>query len=47
MEHWAKIGEIMEDNPDLSCEFVRQVSKCLELAFPFLCHCKVDYMDIC
>lgn len=24
IEHWAKIGEIMEDNPDLSYEFVRQ-----------------------
>jgi hypothetical protein len=25
IEHWAKIGEIMEDNPELSYEFVRQV----------------------
>ena len=25
IEHWAKIGEIMEDNPDLPYEFVRQV----------------------
>ncbi|MBE2225626.1 MAG: hypothetical protein IAF02_29080 [Anaerolineae bacterium] len=24
IEHWVKIGEIMEDNPDLSYEFVRQ-----------------------
>jgi ParD-like antitoxin of type II ParDE toxin-antitoxin system len=24
IEHWAKIGEIMEDNPDLSYDFVRQ-----------------------
>lgn len=24
IEHWAKIGEIMEDNPDLTYEFVRQ-----------------------
>ncbi len=24
IEHWAKIGEIMEDNPELSYEFVRQ-----------------------
>ncbi len=24
IEHWAKIGQIMEDNPDLPCEFVRQ-----------------------
>ncbi len=24
IEHWAKIGEIMEDNPDLPYEFVRQ-----------------------
>ena len=24
IEHWAKIGEMMEDNPDLSYEFVRQ-----------------------
>jgi len=23
IEHWAKIGEIMEDNPELSYEFVR------------------------
>jgi hypothetical protein len=23
IEHWAKIGEMMEDNPDLSYEFVR------------------------
>jgi len=23
IEHWAKIGEIMEDNPDLPYEFVR------------------------
>ena len=23
VEHWAKIGEIMEDNPDLTYEFVR------------------------
>jgi hypothetical protein len=25
IEHWAKIGEIMEDNPDLPYEFVKQV----------------------
>ena len=25
IEHWAKIGEIMEDNPELPYEFVRQV----------------------
>ncbi|MBQ0721706.1 MAG: hypothetical protein KBT88_15985 [Gammaproteobacteria bacterium] len=25
IEHWAKIGEMMEDNPDLPYEFVRQV----------------------
>ncbi|MEL6710275.1 MAG: hypothetical protein AAFP10_00105 [Pseudomonadota bacterium] len=24
VEHWAKIGEIMEDNPDLPYAFVRQ-----------------------
>ncbi|WAJ69764.1 TA system antitoxin ParD family protein [Catenovulum adriaticum] len=24
VEHWAKIGEIMEDNPDLPYEFVKQ-----------------------
>jgi len=24
IEHWAKIGESMEDNPDLPYEFVRQ-----------------------
>ena len=24
IEHWAKIGEIMEDHPDLPYEFVRQ-----------------------
>ncbi|WP_404474477.1 ParD-like family protein [Vreelandella venusta] len=24
IEHWAKIGEMMEDNPDLSYDFVRQ-----------------------
>jgi len=24
IEHWAKIGEIMEDNPDLPYEFVYQ-----------------------
>ena len=24
IEHWAKIGEIMEDNPDLPYEFVRR-----------------------
>ena len=24
IEHWAKIGEIMEDNPDLPYELVRQ-----------------------
>ena len=23
IEHWAKIGEIMESNPDLSYEFVK------------------------
>jgi hypothetical protein len=23
IEHWAKIGEIMEDNPDLPYEFVK------------------------
>jgi len=25
IEHWAKIGKIMEDNPDLSYEFVEEV----------------------
>lgn len=24
IEHWAKIGEMMEDNPELSYAFVRQ-----------------------
>ena len=24
IEHWAKIGEIMEDNPDLAYHFVKQ-----------------------
>ncbi len=24
IEHWAKIGEIMEDNPDMPYEFVKQ-----------------------
>jgi predicted transcriptional regulator len=24
IEHWAKIGEIMEDNPDLPYEFVKR-----------------------
>ncbi|MCJ8312560.1 MAG: hypothetical protein HRU38_05445 [Saccharospirillaceae bacterium] len=24
IEHWAAIGEMMEDNPDLPYEFVRQ-----------------------
>lgn len=24
IEHWAKIGEIMEDNPDLPYELVKQ-----------------------
>ena len=24
IEHWAKIGEIMEDNPDLPYHFVKQ-----------------------
>lgn len=24
IEHWAKIGEMMEDNPELPYEFVRQ-----------------------
>lgn len=24
IEHWAKIGEMMEDNPDLSYDFVKQ-----------------------
>ncbi len=24
IEHWAKIGKIMEDNPDLPYEFVKQ-----------------------
>lgn len=24
IEHWAKIGEIMEDNPDLPFSFVQQ-----------------------
>lgn len=24
IEHWAKIGEMMEDNPDLPYEFLRQ-----------------------
>ena len=26
IEHWAKIGEMMEDNPDLPYEFVRQAT---------------------
>jgi predicted transcriptional regulator len=26
IEHWAKIGEIMEDNPGLSYEFVKQAT---------------------
>lgn len=25
IEHWAKIGKIMEDNPDLSYSFVKQI----------------------
>ncbi len=25
IEHWATIGQIMEDNPDLSYEFVSQL----------------------
>ncbi|PSL10934.1 ParD-like antitoxin of type II ParDE toxin-antitoxin system [Marinobacterium halophilum] len=25
IEHWAKIGKIMEDNPDFSYDFVKQV----------------------
>ncbi|EGQ8734652.1 ParD-like family protein [Vibrio parahaemolyticus] len=25
IEHWAKIGKIAEDNPDLSYEFIREV----------------------
>ena len=25
IEHWAKIGEMMEDNPDLPYKFVKQV----------------------
>ncbi|MER0262628.1 hypothetical protein ABRZ80_20670 [Vibrio vulnificus] len=25
IEHWAKIGKIVEDNPDLSYEFIREV----------------------
>lgn len=24
IEHWAKIGEMMEDNPDLPYDFVKQ-----------------------
>lgn len=24
IEHWAKIGEMMEDNPDIPYEFVKQ-----------------------
>ena len=24
IEHWARIGEILEDNPDLPYEFVKQ-----------------------
>ena len=24
IEHWAKIGEMMEDNPDVPYEFVKQ-----------------------
>jgi len=24
IEHWARIGQIMEDNPDLPYEFVKQ-----------------------
>lgn len=24
IEHWAKIGQMMEDNPDLPYEFVKQ-----------------------
>ena len=24
IEHWAKIGEMMDDNPDLPYEFVKQ-----------------------
>ena len=26
IEHWAKIGAIMEENPDLPYEFVRQAN---------------------
>ena len=25
VEHWAKIGKLMEDNPDLTYEFVKDV----------------------
>ncbi|MCJ8272118.1 MAG: ParD-like family protein [Psychrosphaera sp.] len=25
IEHWAKVGAVMEDNPDLTYEFVKQV----------------------
>ncbi|NQZ12029.1 MAG: hypothetical protein HRT35_33165 [Algicola sp.] len=25
IEHWARIGAVMEDNPDLTYEFVKQV----------------------
>jgi hypothetical protein len=25
IEHWAKIGKIAEDNPDLSYEFIRDI----------------------
>lgn len=25
IEHWAKIGSIAEDNPDLSYEFIKQI----------------------
>lgn len=25
IEHWAKIGRIMEENPDLPYEFIRQI----------------------
>lgn len=24
IEHWAKIGEIVEDNPDLTYEFIKE-----------------------
>ena len=27
IEHWAKIGKVMEDNPDLNYDFVMQTIK--------------------